>query len=127
MFGKDSKLTDSVVALVAPGEQVLAAVAVQPKGQGNAMAVGGAAGALMGGKSKANREASVPISVRTAALTGAPAAASRAFTRAAAGVRGSSRSVRAPGVPTTPATRSSSARRASAAAPSPAMARRADA
>jgi hypothetical protein len=50
MFGKDGKLTESVVGLVNPGEEVLAAVAVQPKGAGNAMAVGGIAGSLIGGR-----------------------------------------------------------------------------
>ena len=50
MFGKDGKLTESVIGLVAPGEEVLAAVAVQPKGAGNAMAVGGIAGAMIAGK-----------------------------------------------------------------------------
>ena len=50
MFGKDGKLTESVVALVGPGEEVLAAVAVQPKGSGNAMAIGGIAGAVISGK-----------------------------------------------------------------------------
>jgi hypothetical protein len=57
MFGKDGKLTESVVGLVAPGEEVLAAVCVQPKGAGNAMAVGGIAGELIGGKGgKTTRE-----------------------------------------------------------------------
>lgn len=50
MFGKDGKLTESVVALVNPGEEVLAAVAVQPKGAGNASAVGGIAGSLISGR-----------------------------------------------------------------------------
>ena len=50
MFGKDGKLTESVVALVAPGEEVLAAVCVQPKGLGNATAVGGLAGAVLAGR-----------------------------------------------------------------------------
>ena len=50
MFGKDGKLTESVAALVGSGEEVLAAVAVQPKGSGNAGAVGGIAGAVIGGR-----------------------------------------------------------------------------
>ena len=50
MFGKDGKLTESVIELVAPGEEVLAAVAVQPKGSGNAMAIGGIAGSMIAGK-----------------------------------------------------------------------------
>ena len=49
-MAKDAKLRESVEAL-APGEQVLAAVCVQPKGQGNAGAVGGIAGAVMAGRS----------------------------------------------------------------------------
>lgn len=59
MFGKDGKLTESVVGLVGPGEEVLAAVAVQPKGSGNAMAVGGIAGAVIGGRGgKATQQSS---------------------------------------------------------------------
>jgi len=50
MFGKDGKLTESVVGLCAPGEEVLAAMCVQPKGAGNAGAVGGLAGAVIGGR-----------------------------------------------------------------------------
>ncbi len=50
MFGKDGKLTESVVGLVAPGEEVLAAVCVQPKGSGNAGAIGGLAGAAIAGR-----------------------------------------------------------------------------
>ena len=56
MFGKDGKLTESVVALVGPDEEVLAAVCVQPKGLGNATAVGGIAGAMMAGRGKGTRE-----------------------------------------------------------------------
>jgi hypothetical protein len=57
MFGKDGKLTESVVELVAPGEDVLAAVAVQPKGSGKATAIGGIAGSMIGGRGdKATRE-----------------------------------------------------------------------
>lgn len=63
MFGKDGKLIESVVALVAPGEEVLAAVCVQPKGSGNAMAVGGVAGALIAGKGKGNQEASAQTGI----------------------------------------------------------------
>ena len=59
MFGKDAKLTESVVALVSPGEEVLAAVCVQPKGSGNATAVGGIAGAVIGGRGgKVNQQSS---------------------------------------------------------------------
>ena len=59
MFGKDAKLTESVVGLVGPGEEVLAAVCVQPKGLGNATAVGGIAGSLIGGRGgKATQESS---------------------------------------------------------------------
>jgi hypothetical protein len=50
MFGKDGKLMESVIALAAPGEEVLAAVCVQPKGLGNATAVGGIAGAMLAGR-----------------------------------------------------------------------------
>jgi hypothetical protein len=50
MFGKSSKLTDSIAALAEPGEQVLAAIAVQPKGSGNAMAVGGLLGSALAGR-----------------------------------------------------------------------------
>lgn len=50
MFGKDGKLTDSIVGLIGPGEEVLAAVCVQPKGAGNAGAVGGLAGAMIAGR-----------------------------------------------------------------------------
>ncbi len=50
MFGKDGKLTESVVGLVGPDEEVLAAVCVQPKGSGNATALGGVAGALISGR-----------------------------------------------------------------------------
>lgn len=57
MFGKSPKLIDSISSLVAPGEQVLAAIAAQPKGAGNARAVGGLAGAVIGGRgSKETRE-----------------------------------------------------------------------
>lgn len=59
MFGKDGKLTESVVVLIAPGEEVLAAVAVQPKGSGNAGAVGGIAGSVIGGRGgKATQQSS---------------------------------------------------------------------
>ena len=59
MFGKDGKLTESVAGLVGPGEDVLAAVAVQPKGSGNATAVGGIAGSMIGGRGrKETRESS---------------------------------------------------------------------
>lgn len=63
MFGKDAKLVESVIALIGPGEDVLAAVCVQPKGAGNAMAVGGVAGALMAGKNKGNREANAETGI----------------------------------------------------------------
>lgn len=49
-MAKEGKLRESVEALANPGEQVLAAVCVQPKGQGNAGAVGGIAGAVIAGK-----------------------------------------------------------------------------
>ena len=59
MFGKSPKLLDSVSALVGQDEKVLAAIAVQPKGAGNATAVGGLAGSLIGGRgSKETRESS---------------------------------------------------------------------
>ena len=64
MFGKSPKLLDSVAELVPPGERVLAAVAVQPKGSGNAMAIGGIAGAVIAGRgSKDTREASANTGV----------------------------------------------------------------
>lgn len=64
MFGKSPKLLDSVTELVPPDERVLAAVAVQPKGSGNAMAVGGIAGAVIAGRgSKSTREASATTGV----------------------------------------------------------------
>jgi len=76
MFGKNPKLLESVTALVAPGEQVLAAVAVQPKGSGNASAVGGLAGAVWSGRgSKETRESSERIGIsvpRWAALAVTP-------------------------------------------------------
>jgi hypothetical protein len=64
MFGKSPKLLDSVAELVPPGERVLAAVAVQPKGSGNGMAIGGIAGSMIAGRgSKATREASANTGV----------------------------------------------------------------
>ena len=64
MFGKSPKLLDSVAEMVPPGERVLAAVAVQPKGSGNAMAIGGIAGAAIAGRgSKTTREASANTGV----------------------------------------------------------------
>jgi hypothetical protein len=57
MFGKSPKLQDSIAALVEPGEQVLAAIAVQPKGSGNSQAVGGLIGAAMAGKGGTERQA----------------------------------------------------------------------
>jgi hypothetical protein len=64
MFGKSPKLLDSVAELVPPGERVLAAVPVQPKGSGNAMAIGGIAGAAIAGRgSKETREASANTGV----------------------------------------------------------------
>jgi hypothetical protein len=59
MFGKKAKLTESVVGLVAPGEEVLAAVAVQPKGSGNATAIGGIAGSMIGGRGRKTTRESV--------------------------------------------------------------------
>lgn len=59
----NEKLVESVMALIAPGEPVLAAVCVQPKGAGNAMAVGGVAGAVMGGRNKGNRESSAQTGI----------------------------------------------------------------
>jgi uncharacterized spore protein YtfJ len=64
MFGKSPKLIDSVSALVGSDERVLAAVAVQPKGSGNSMAVGGLAGGVIGGRSsKATRESAAATGV----------------------------------------------------------------
>ena len=64
MFGKSPKLLDSVAELVPPGERVLAAVAVQPKGSGTGMALGGIAGAVIAGRgSKETREASANTGV----------------------------------------------------------------
>lgn len=64
MFGKSPKLLDSVTELVPAGERVLAAVAVQPKGSGNGMALGGIAGAVITGRgSKGTREASANTGV----------------------------------------------------------------
>lgn len=57
MFGKSPKLLDSVTELVGANEKVLAAIAVQPKGAGNAAAVGGLAGSLIAGRgNKETRE-----------------------------------------------------------------------
>lgn len=72
MFGKNDKLSDSVVALLPPGEELLAAVCVQPKGSGNAGAVGGLAGAVIagrGGKNTAESSQATGITIpRFAAL-----------------------------------------------------------
>ena len=71
-MAKDGKLRESIEALANPGEQVLAAVCVQPKGQGNAGAVGGIAGAMIagrGGKDTAGTGIEIP---RFAALAITP-------------------------------------------------------
>ena len=71
MFGKSPKLLDSVAEMVPPGERVLAAVAVQPKGSGNAMAIGGIAGAAIAGRgSKDTREASANTGVEVTRFAG---------------------------------------------------------
>lgn len=76
MFGRSPKLADSVAELVGPGEPVLAAVCVSPKGSGNAMAVGGLAGAMIAGQGgKETRESSARTGVeipRFAALAVTP-------------------------------------------------------